>query len=112
VRTPWSQFYNKKQFDEAGIPLPPTGDWTFDEMIAIADGSQSVMRWQDDATDSRRRFPGRRPGHFGIAPELGHILHSDGAVDPDQRAVRPSRCARDQIKGHHRQPPRRLASDI
>ena len=92
------QFYNKKHFDDAGIPYP-NGDWTFDEMIAIAD----KLTQRDGGKTTRYGLAAQVPWQATYVPGIeawgGHILHDDGTVDlTSDAALKTFNMYWDQIK--------------
>lgn len=80
------QFYNKRHFDEAGIPYP-TGEWTFDEMIAVAE----KLTIRDGARTTRYGLAAQIPWQATYVPGIeawgGHILREDGTVDLTSEAA-------------------------
>lgn len=74
------QFYNKKHFDEAGIPYP-TGDWTFEDQVAIAE----KLTKRDGDKVTRYGLGIQIPWQATYVPAIeawgGHILRDDGTVD-------------------------------
>lgn len=80
------QFYNKKHFDEAGISYP-TGDWTFEEMIDIAE----ELTIRDGSKTTRyglaMQIPWQATYVPGIAAWGGHILRDDGTIDLTSEAA-------------------------
>jgi multiple sugar transport system substrate-binding protein len=92
------QFYNKKHFDEAGIPYP-TGDWTFDEMIAVAD----KLTKRDGGKTTRYGLAAQVPWQATYVPGIeawgGHILRADGTIDlSSEAAIKTFTMYWDQIK--------------
>ena len=74
------QFYNKKHFDEAKLPYP-TGDWTFEDQVAIAE--KLTKRDGDKVTRYGLgiQIPWQATYVPGIEAWGGHILRDDGTVD-------------------------------
>ncbi|HWA18293.1 MAG TPA: extracellular solute-binding protein [Devosia sp.] len=74
------QFYNKRHFDEAGIAYP-NGDWTFDEMIAIAD----KLTQRDGDKTTRYGLAAQIPWQATYVPGIeawgGSVLREDGTID-------------------------------
>ncbi len=74
------QFYNKKHFDDAKIPYP-TGDWTFDEMIAVAD----KLTVRDGGKTTRYGLAAQIPWQATYVPGIeawgGSVLRDDGTID-------------------------------
>lgn len=74
------QFYNKKHFDEAGIPYP-NGDWTFDEMIGVAD----KLTKRDGGKTTRYGLAAQIPWQATYVPGIeawgGSVLRDDGTVN-------------------------------
>ena len=80
------QFYNKKHFDEAGIPYPD-GSWTFDEMIAVAD----KLTKRDGGKTTRYGLAAQIPWQATYVPGIeawgGKVLRADGTVDLTSEAA-------------------------
>ena len=74
------QFYNKKHFDDAKIPYP-TGDWTFDEMIAVAD----KLTTRDGGKTTRYGLAAQIPWQATYVPGIeawgGSVLRDDGTIN-------------------------------
>jgi len=74
------QFYNKKHFDDAKIPYP-TGDWTFDEMIAVAD----KLTIRDGGKTTRYGLAAQIPWQATYVPGIeawgGSVLRDDGTIN-------------------------------
>ena len=74
------QFYNKKHFDEAGLKYP-TGDWTFEEQVAVAE----KLTKRDGGKTTRYGLGIQIPWQATYVPGIeawgGHILRADGSVD-------------------------------
>jgi multiple sugar transport system substrate-binding protein len=80
------QFYNKRHFDEAGIPYP-TGDWTFEEQVEIAE----ALTQRDGGKVTRYGLGIQIPWQATYVPGIeawgGHILDADGNVDLTSEAA-------------------------
>jgi len=92
------QFYNKKHFDEAGIAYP-NGDWTFDEMIAIADR----LTKRDGGKTTRYGLAAQVPWQATYVPGIeawgGKVLREDGTIDlTSDAALKTFTMYWDQIK--------------
>jgi multiple sugar transport system substrate-binding protein len=72
--TPRAVFYNKKLFDEAGIPYP-TNDWTWDEMVQTA-----VALTKGEGVDKQYGFW----TYDGVYPLQGYVWSNGGDfISPD-----------------------------
>lgn len=80
------QFYNKKHFDDAKIPYP-TGEWTFDEMIDVAE----KLTIREGGKTTRYGLAAQIPWQATYVPGIeawgGHILRDDGTVDLTSEAA-------------------------
>ena len=74
------QFYNKKHFDEAGIKYP-TGDWTFEEQVAVAEKLTKREGGKTTRFGLGIQIPWQATYVPGIEAWGGHILRDDGTVD-------------------------------
>ena len=74
------QFYNKKHFDDAKIPYP-TGDWTFDEMVAVAE----KLTIRDGGKTTRYGLAAQIPWQATYVPGIeawgGSVLRDDGTIN-------------------------------
>ena len=74
------QFYNKKHFDEAGLKYP-TGDWTFEEQVAVAEKLTKREGGKTTRFGLGIQIPWQATYVPGIEAWGGHILRDDGTVD-------------------------------
>lgn len=92
------QFYNKNHFDAAGIPYP-TGEWTFEEMIAIAE----KLTIRDGDKVVRYGLAAQVPWQATYVPTIeawgGSVLREDGTIDlTGEAALKTFTMYWDQIK--------------
>ena len=72
--TPRAYFYNKKLFDDAGVPYP-TNDWTWDDLVTIA-----AQLTKGEGADKRYGFY----NYIGSYPLQGYVWSNGGDfISPD-----------------------------
>jgi multiple sugar transport system substrate-binding protein len=74
------QFYNKKHFDEAGLKYP-TGDWTFEEQVAVAEKLTKREGGKTTRFGLGIQIPWQATYVPGVEAWGGRILRDDGTVD-------------------------------
>jgi ABC-type glycerol-3-phosphate transport system substrate-binding protein len=92
------QFYNKRHFDEAGLAYP-NGDWTFEEMIAIAEH----LTERDGGKTTRYGLAMQVPWQATYVPGIeawgGRVQRDDGTIDlTSEAALKTFTMYWDQIK--------------